>query len=345
LDTTQFVRIRDSLQEKRQALADWFAGARASEKQLRLGPAGEPGFIAHLQVIDQASEKSQAGTLGLCTVCHEPVNDELLVMDYTCCVCLDHLSGPELRRLEQDLELSADVQRALLAPSTPQVPGVEYAAFSRPAQYISGDYFDFVQFGDGAFGMTIADVAGHGIQASLMMASVQTALRTLAPENTSPAAVVERINYIYNHNLNFSSFVTLFLGRIDPAAGTLTYCNAGHNPPILLHDHGQDGRPGPATDWLAPTGSAIGLVEGSPFTAETIPFHAGDVLLLYTDGVTEARGPSGEFFGEQRLAELLAGLAGQPARPLLDALRGQLEAFLGGQPPADDVTLLVCKLQ
>ena len=344
MDTTQFVRIRDSLLEKRQALSDWFSSAREDEKRLRLGPAVENQFAAHLQVLDTAVEGAQAGTLGLCSVCHDTINDGLLEMDYTCCVCLDHLSEQEMRHLEHDLELSASTQRTLLAPSAPEVPGVEYAVFSRPAQYIGGDYFDFLQYTDGAFGMAIADVAGHGIQASLQMASLQTALRTLVPDSISPAAVVERINHIYNHNINFSSFVTLFLGRIDPAAGVLTYCNAGHNPPILLHN-GHNGSQAPVVDWLKPTGAAIGLVEGSPFYAETIPLHPGDLLLLYTDGVTEARDPAGEFFGEDRLVELLAAHHRLPARELVHAVRTHLESFSAGQPLADDTTVLVCKLQ
>jgi phosphoserine phosphatase RsbU/P len=343
LDTTQFVHIRQRLQQKRQALSSWFSGAGENERHLRLGPADGSQFDQHLAVLDSALESAHLGTLGTCSVCHETINNGLLEMDFTSCVCLDHLSEQEMRHLEQDLEISANVQRALLAPSAPQVPGVEYAVFSRPAQYISGDYFDFLQFTDGAFGMAIADVAGHGIQASMQMASVQTALRTLALVTDSPAEVVERINHIYTHNINFSSFVTLFLGRIDPVDRTLTYCNAGHNPPILLHN-GHNGRSKPVVDWLNPTGAAIGLVEGSLFNAASVALHSGDLLLLYTDGVTEARNPRGEFFGEQRLVELLAVNHRMPANELVHTLREYLDAFGAGEPLADDTTLLVCKL-
>ena len=152
---------------------------------------GEP-MPVYVHVIDHAIAQADDRTLGLCVVCHDYVEPELLEMDYTTCVCLDHLSAHAKRQLEDELELSQAVQRALLPQEIPAIPGLEVAAFSRPAQIVGGDYFDFVHFADGTHGLAIADVAGHGVAAGLLMASIQTALHTLVPLCDSPAEVMQR---------------------------------------------------------------------------------------------------------------------------------------------------------
>jgi len=386
MDVTTFQHFRENLLKKRKFLTDWLSTTPVENKSTRLGPADEQQFTTHLSLLDEAIEKTSTQTLGLCTVCHDYIGSELLEMDYTCCVCLDHLSPDEARQLESELELAQTVQRSLLPQHPPQIPGLEMdytccvcldhlspdearqleselelaqtvqrsllpqhppqipglemAAFSRPAQIVGGDYFDFLNFNDGSHGLAIADVAGHGVSASLQMASLQTALHTLVPASDSPAAVVQRINHLYQHNINFSSFVTLFLGMLDFNARTLTYCNAGHNPPLVFHPNGH---PTDGTTWLEPTGPAIGLVEGSDFQAQSIPLLPGDILLLYTDGVTEATNQQREQFGAQRLAAFVEDEWQQPARELTRALRASLEAFSVGQPLADDTTIVVCK--
>ena len=165
----------------------------------------------HLQVIDKSLEKVEEGTLGICEICHERVDDELLTMDYTATVCLGHFSEEELRQLESELEMSQVVQRALLPQEAPRIPGLNVAAFSRPAQIVGGDYFDFVPFKDGGHGFVMADVSGHGVSASMLMTSLQTAFHTLVPGAESPLEVLERINHLYMHNINFTTFVTIFL--------------------------------------------------------------------------------------------------------------------------------------
>ena len=256
MDTTIFQRVRGSLLEQRQNLTDWLANTPAWKRQIRLGPADEQAVQAHLQVLDTVIEKTDDQTLGLCLVCHDYIEPSRLEMDYTCCVCLDHLSPAEQDRLEFDLELSSKVQQALLPQQAPDIPGLEVAAFSRPAHIVGGDYFDFFRFRDEAHGLVIGDVAGKGMSASLLMASLQASLRTLAPDYDSPAEVVRRLNLLFCHNIQLTKFVTLFLARFDPQTRRLTYCNAGHNPPLLVRarSNGQE----PLT-WLLPTGAAIGL--------------------------------------------------------------------------------------
>ena len=341
MEAKVFEHFRLNLVAKRQALTDWLSTAPARKKQMRLGPADEGGLQAHLDVIDTAIEKSATETLGLCTVCHEYVETGRLEMDYTCCVCIDHLSEEEKRGLENELELSQTVQKGLLPQQLPDIPGLELAVFSRPAQIVSGDYFDFFVFGDGTHGLAIADVAGKGVSASLVMASVQTALRALAPASRSPSDVLRRMNHLFCHNIQFTTFVTVFLASFDQRTHVLTYGNAGHNPPLIFRNAGGAGDP---ITWLRPTGAAIGLVEEAQYSVERTRLSPGDILLLYTDGVTEAINRHDEEFGEERLAELVRRESGSSATELVRALRGAIEAFSDGRPLADDTTIVACKL-
>jgi len=331
-------RIRQSLLEKRQNVSVWLETAPESEKECCLGEAPEAPVEAHLQVVNAALEKAEDETLGVCQVCHGQIEPGVLEIDYTASICLDCLSAPEKRRLESELEFSTQVQRALLPQEDPSIPGLEVAAFSRPAQYIGGDYFDFFRFRDGSQGLVIADVMGHGVSASLLMSSLQTALQTLAPDYDAAPELMRRINRFYLHNIKLTTFVTIFLGQFDPERRRLAYCNAGHNPPLLLRQAG--GLPA----WLGPTAAAVGLVEDYRVRAETVSLEPGDIVVLYTDGVTEAVNPSSEQLGRERLADLVAAHAQEPARELLASLRQGLSDFLDGESLADDVTIVVCKV-
>jgi len=336
-------RIQESLENKRENLIHWLGSAPQEEKEIYLcceEGVDEISLQPHLQVIDSALEKAASQTLGVCEVCHGHVEEKLLEMDYTACVCLDDYSDEERRRLEAELELSQVVQRALRPRETPRIPGVDLAAFSRPAQIIGGDYFDFFKFRDGAHGMVIADVEGHGVSSSMLMSSLQSVLHTLVPDNDSPIPVLERINRFYIHNINLTTFVTVFLSRYDPQLHQLTYASAGHNPPLLLHVNGRND-----LSWLRPTAAAIGLMEEYHVRAETITLSQGDILLLYTDGVTEATNAGNEPFGLDRLVAAVQENAGLSAQDLLRAVRQSLQAFCAEKQLEDDITLLVCKVQ
>lgn len=342
MDTEVFERIRVSLQEQRQNLADWLSATPAWKKQVRLGPVDEGAVQTRVRVLDTAIEKTENQTLGLCEVCHDYIEPSRLEMDYTSCVCLDHLSAEEKNRLETELELATKVQQALLPQQVPEIPGLELAAFSRPAEIVGGDYFDFFRFRDGAHGLVIGDVAGHGMSASLLMASLQASLRTLVSDYEAPAEVVRRLNLLFCHNIHLTKFVTLFLARFDPQTYELTYCNAGHNPPLLFRaqSNGKD-----LLSYLHPTGAAIGLVEEFQFEAETVTLSPGDILLLYTDGVTEAINPQEEEFGQERLVELVRHGSHWSAQELIQELRHRLQVFSHGQPLADDITIVACKIK
>ena len=335
--TDLYERIQEGLEEKQKEIIEFLETAPETEKEICLCD-DENRVEEHLHVIETSLEKIEDKSLGVCVVCHGHVDAILLEMDYTAAVCLDHYSDAERRRLESELELSQVVQRALLPQRMPNIRGVELAAFSRPSEIIGGDYFDFFQFRDGTHGLVIADVSGHGVSAGMLMSSLQMAIRTMAPETDSPAEVLERINRFYIHNIHFTTFVTVFLARFDPVTRTLTYVNAGHNPPAVRR------RVNSNIIWLKPTAPAIGLAEDFHARMESIGFSEGDSLLLYTDGVTEVMNISNEEFGQERLAQLVQQHAERPASDLLQAVRQALSVFGDNRPLVDDVTMVALKI-
>jgi sigma-B regulation protein RsbU (phosphoserine phosphatase) len=291
----------------------------------------------HLNVVSTSLEQIASGGLGICEVCHDPVDDALLRMDYTACVCLGHYSDQELRALEKELELSQVIQRALLPRHPPAINGIDTAGFSRPASIVGGDYFDFVRFKDGSHGFIVADVSGHGVSAGMLMTSLQTAFQTLAPDTKSPVEVLQRLNRLYLHNINFTTFVTIFFGQYEPSSRLFTYANAGHNSGYLYRSADQH------EEWLHATGPAIGLMEGYSVRTEEVQLHPGDHLVLYTDGVTEAVNQDDEPFGEDRLAEAVRKSAGRPAEAMVQAILSAITLFMGTRDFADDATLVVLK--
>ena len=339
METSLINRIREGLTETKTNLEQWQEVATEETKEICLCSGDESILQEHLHVIDASLQKIEEGVLGICEVCHGIVDDELLLMDYTAAVCLSHYSEKELRELESELELSQIVQRAVLPQKVPSIAGFDIAAFSRPSQIVSGDYFDFLQFKDGTHGLVVADVSGHGVSAGMLMTSLQMAFHTLASESTSPSAVLERINHIYIHNINFSTFVTIFFASLNPQTKMLSYANAGHNPPFIYRRETKEDL------WLKPTGAAIGLMEYFNVRPAEVQLMDGDILLLYTDGATEAFDPQGdEQFGSERLAEVIRQNEDLPADGIANKIRQALNDFTQGTLLADDVTLVVSKV-
>ncbi len=337
--TSNLDRLRAGLIEKRHRLLHWMRTTPPHKQRTQLGPVDSQAVQAHLHTLDVTLDNVESPAFGRCEVCHAPIEPEVLEVDYTCCVCLADLSSEERRQLEAELELAQVVQRALLPQQGPVIPGLDLAVFSRPAQIVGGDYFDFCPFRDETHGIVIADVAGHGMAASLLMASLQAALRTLIPVSDSPTSVLEQLNRFFTHNIHFTTFVTLFLGQYDAVQSAFSYASAGHNPALLLHRESPGGR-----SWLPPTAPAIGLVEEFQSGTATIHLAPDDVLVLYTDGVTEATNPQGEAFGEERLAALVENEAYASAKYLVQALRSSLQAYTERQALTDDMTVLIGKV-
>ncbi len=330
--------IQQGLSKTRENLYHWLEATPQEKQHVLLGSSDACCVEDHLEVIDESLHKAEEGTLGICEICHEAVDDELLTMDYTATVCLGHYTEQELRQLESELEMSQIVQRALLPQRPPDIPGINVAAFSRPAQIVGGDYYDFVSFKDGGHGFVMADVSGHGVSAGMLMTSLQTAFHTLVPVADSPLDVLERINHLYMHNINFTTFVTIFFGKLDPATGTFTYANAGHNSAYLLRADGEE-------VLLHPTGPAIGLMEGFLVHSEQVQLKQGDTLVLYTDGVTEASDRGGVQLGLDGLAKVVRDNASLTAEQTIQRVLRAVNTFTDSTQPSDDTTLVVAKVE
>ncbi len=337
METTVLQNLKAGITQQRKNLVEWLGMAPASVKQMRTGPAGMQAVEEHILTLDTALQKANEKTLGLCEVCRDYVEESRLQMDYTACVCIEHLSGRERAQLENDLELSQKVQKALLPHNVPEIHGLEVAAFSQPARIVGGDYFDFVRMRDGSHAIVIADVMGKGMPASMLMASLQASLHIISPENTEPAEVVARLNHLFCHNIRLTKFVTLFFARYNEANGMLTYCNAGHNPPLV---HRADGIMEP----LLPTGAAIGLIEQTTFSQNAITLRKGDRVLLYTDGVVESMNGEQELFGQERLENLLHENSGSSVQAMIGMLKEKLHKFAGTTTPSDDTTVIALRV-
>lgn len=330
-------QFRDTLTQHRDSLFAWYQSDIA-DKQVHLGGAALDEVLEVIAKLDEALKRIDTGEFGRCIECADGSDVELerLELDFTTCVCISHYSEEQVRALERDLELAAKVQQQLLPRDMPVLEGAQISAHTRPAAIVGGDYFDFFRWKSGAQGVVIADVMGKGLAASMLMSNLQASLRILGPEYENPQELALRLNELFRFNLKLLQFISLALVNVDIKTRTVQYCNAGHHPPLLW-------KPGSATVcWLNPTGPAIGLMPEPPFRSEILEFEPGDVLLLYTDGLIEARDPRGAEFGQERLVEFIRAHHEESADALLTGLREAVENF-AGKRLQDDVTLVILK--
>jgi len=240
------------------------------------------------------------------------------------------------RLMERDLEQAAIIQRGLLPEAPPRLAFVSLAGHNASCRTVGGDYYDFLPYPDGRVGLVLGDVSGKGIPAAILMASLQARVHLLAEEPGDLSKMMARLNRILAGHCPTNRFVSLFFCVLDPASGALDYCNAGHNPPLLMRRSGEVER-------LQGSGPVLGILPDVGFTQRTVTMDRGDLLLLFSDGVTEAVNPAGEEFGEERLVqEVLAGGDADP-RDIVDRVLLALGAWSAGAPPADDVTLLAAR--
>jgi len=251
------------------------------------------------------------------------------------------------QRADEELALGARIQASFLPPETPRLEGWGIAAALEPARETSGDFYDFIPLSEGRWGIVVADVADKGLGAAFYMALCCTLIRTYAAEQAFrhprgyPRQVGELLRAVNGRLLCDSSmetFVTLFYGILDPRAATLTYANAGHNPPLLFRrDRRRRARA------LMPTGPALGLLEETRWARRGVTVEPGDVLAFYTDGLTEAEAPDREPFGEARLQQVIRDHLGLPIHALCDAVLASAYDFTAGAPRFDDLTLILLR--
>ncbi len=231
------------------------------------------------------------------------------------------------------------MQAGLLPQKRPAIAGLDYDGACRMAREVGGDYFDFLDLGAGRLGLALGDISGKGVSAALLMASLQAFLRSRARQMAGePSQLVTQVNESLVEATDSSKFATFFYGVYDSAARTLSYVNAGHNPPFLL-------RAGTSVvSRLRPTGMALGFDAGAAYGEGREALAPGDLLLAFTDGLTEALNEAGEEFGDARLAGLLVGNRHLGADDLQRLINAELEAFCGRAPQHDDVTIVVARV-
>ncbi len=239
----------------------------------------------------------------------------------------------EKEKLEKELQLAADIQRRLLPAAMPAFDGMEVVARTRPARHVGGDYYDVVPFGSEHV-FCVADVSGKGIAASLLMSNFQATLRALASSGRPLAEIVARMNDLMWASTAANKYVTAIFVAIDPATGDAHYVNAGHNDGFLLRADG-------SVEQLKATGMSVGLLPARPYTEKEIVLAPGDLLALYSDGVTEANDPHENEFESERLIEVLRTQQRAPAAAIVESVYAAVDAFAATAPQYDDITLMV----
>jgi len=238
-----------------------------------------------------------------------------------------------LERQGREIEEARAIQLGFLPKEIPQISGYEIAGAWQPARVVGGDYYDVLAFGGDTLGLCIADVAGKGMPAALLMSNLQAAVRGLASPAMSPEILCERLNALIYRNIASDRFITFFYAHLDGASRQLHYSNAGHNAPIVGHRDGTHDR-------LGEGGSVLGIFQSQSFAMATYTLLAGDRVLLFTDGVAEASLPDGEEFGDARLIQLLRENSEASAEELQKTILTTVGTFCGGNWH-DDATLIV----
>jgi sigma-B regulation protein RsbU (phosphoserine phosphatase) len=238
---------------------------------------------------------------------------------------------------EHDLILASQVQRRVL-PKPIVCSSLELAAAMQPAQLLGGDYYDFYKISEEVVDVVIADVSGHGAAASLLMPSLAVALRLRARELDGPAAIIKDLDGVFRQITNAATFVTMFYARFDQSKKTLQYANGGHNPPLLV-------RPKTGESLLLDAGGPIlGILPQAQFSNTLVMLDQGDILTLFTDGVTEQENEAGDEFSVSRLEEVVRSKETEPASTLVAQISEAVSAFAGEKPQADDLTVVVVKV-
>lgn len=244
-------------------------------------------------------------------------------------------------RLDRELEIARDVQQRLFPQKLPQVNGLDFAGYCRPAQGVGGDYYDFIHLATGSLGIAVGDVSGKGIAAALMMASLQASLRgqTINPCDTL-AEMIRHINGLVFEASSANRYATFFYAQYDPLSRKLRYVNAGHNPPLLRRKKGD----GYEFLRLEEGGTVIGLFPNSPYKEAEIELQSGDILVAFTDGISEAMNHAEEEFDEERLMETIRTCPDRSAANISSYILEHVDAFTAGADQHDDMTIVVVRL-
>jgi sigma-B regulation protein RsbU (phosphoserine phosphatase) len=241
-------------------------------------------------------------------------------------------------RLERELQLAMEIQQRFQPTAPPVVPGYEFQGISFPCYEIGGDYYDFIQRDDGRLVIALGDVSGKGTAAALLMSSLHAAIHAQTGSHDTLVQTISAVNRYLAENIPPNRFVTLFYAELDPESGALSFLNAGHNPPLIIHAAG-------TVEQLASGGLPLGIKADADYREGRTHLQLGDVLVIYSDGVTEAASPSGEEFGPTRLYEVVSRNVDASAAGIRDRIESALTKFSQGTQAADDITLVIVKRQ
>jgi len=242
----------------------------------------------------------------------------------------------EKKRLQGQLEVARQVQLELLPPNDPELPGFDISAYNFPTEEVSGDYYDWVRIYDDQIGLVIADVAGKGIPAALLMVFLRASLRAATHIGYATHISMAKVNFLLWESIERNQFITAFYGILDASNRTLHYSNAGHNPPLLIDAQG-------ATRFIEWGEQPLGMFRDTRYHEHYHTFRPGEILVLYTDGVTEALSPNGEEFGRDRLITAVKSGLTLSARELIASMQRDVFQWTDGVGLTDDATFFVIK--
>ncbi len=300
---------------------------RRLEAAIALAPQ-KAGLAGLLREVDSALERMARGSYGLCQECHEMIEQDRLLADPLVCYCLDHLSESQRAALQRDLDLATQVQRNLLPQVNLRAGGWETSYHYAPVGPVSGDYCDLIP-SDGQLFFVLGDVSGKGVAASMLMAQLHALFRSLTGMGLPLGQIVTQANRVFCESALAGQYATLVCGQAKPS-GEVEIHNAGHWPAIVV-GHGGVLR-------IESTGLPLGMFHEFDFSATRLHLEAGDMLFLYTDGLSEARRGDDEY-GVDGVTHLVRQQAARHPAELIAACLDDLRAFADG-PPLDDLTLL-----
>lgn len=251
-----------------------------------------------------------------------------------------HRQALEKERLEREMELAAEIQRQILPDTLPELGGWELTGWNRPARQVGGDYYDLVLLEGGRLGFALGDVTGKGMPAALLVSTLHSALTLLRDRGGLSPALVARLNRHVCESSSSNKFITLIVAELDPASGRVTYVNAGHNAGIVVRAGATDGR---GLERLASTGVPLGLLPAGAWRASSVELAAGDLLCLFSDGITECVDRDDRELGEDRLGNLLAGHRDAPLPEIVAAIDRATREHAAGLPQLDDQTVVLVR--
>ena len=264
----------------------------------------------------------------------------LTVMANVAAVRIEHTRLAEMERAKQimarDLDQAAEIQQRYLPAIAPQIKGLDLAGHNAPCRTVGGDYFDFFPYEGSRVAMVLGDVSGKGMPASLLMMGLQARVQALAEEPKNLAQVMTRLNRLTSANCPANRFITVFFCILNGENGDLTFCNAGHNPPIIVRNNGDH-------ELLEGGGPVIGILPSIEYQEYHAALEVGDTLVIYSDGVTEAADASDDEFETDRLAEAVRKARHLPATQIVEAIRQAVLTHAAGAPQSDDITIIVAR--